>query len=175
LLVKNEDTFIPILIISRKIRRNKKEWDRFLKNNHLIIGNFWYEFYTLLLIKVDIFLETAITSYCNLCNKKVIKMLYAHGLSGLGFSKDYKHIKKAVRYDCILLTGPMQKKALEIAAEQFNVSLPKMKEVGFSFGDRMRKKNKDFNKKEFNSKNNLKQNYTILFAPTWGIFSATKS
>jgi CDP-glycerol glycerophosphotransferase (TagB/SpsB family) len=106
---------------------------------------------------------------------KCKKLLYTHGMGGLNFGKDYEMIKYVPRYNALLLNGPLQRRAIEIAAKMFNVKLPDLYEVGYLRGDRLRVKMKSYNKRNFYVNYNLKEKIPIvLYSPTWGDFASVK-
>ncbi|MCX8158634.1 MAG: CDP-glycerol glycerophosphotransferase family protein [Candidatus Diapherotrites archaeon] len=158
---RSNDKFLPILIKSRpKTKDIIETWEISLPYHYLPY------------VKADFFLDVAITSYPYLCSS-VIKFLYAHGISSLGFSKDFRHIKYVNRYDYLLLTGPLQKKAIFLAAEKYHVpSLPKLVEIGFLKGDKLLREQLSFSKEDFIKQKGYFNKKTVLFAPTWGQFSA---
>ncbi len=145
----------------------------FEKEYNLFYGVNYFSYNWLSLLKPRVLLEPTITTYTDFC-KKSMKILYAHGLSSLGFSKNFSHIRYTRKYDYIFLTGPLQKKALIYANKKHGGVLPKMIEVGFLRGDRLAERQKIFDNANFLHNLGLASNFTVLFAPTWGEFSATR-
>jgi len=124
-------------------------------------------------LNYKIYIEMAISGFH--ADLRCPKLLYTHGMGGLNFGKDYEMIKYVHRYRALLLNGPLQKRALEIAARLYNVKLPELFEVGYLRGDRLRKMMKSYNKNKFYKNYNLQNKVPIvLYAPTWGDFSSVK-
>lgn len=99
------------------------------------------------------------------------RILYAHGLAGLNFSKDAAHIRQTDRYDALFLTGPMQRRMLEVAARHYEVKLPLCYDIGYLRGDRLR--GRVFDKGAFCRLFEIDEAPVVTYAPTWGEFSST--
>lgn len=163
------ETVRPVLITSLRQKKGKSK-----EANELLCrakGLDEFSYLWLNYLKPRVFIDTAITTYSDCCGHKTTKILYAHGLWALGFSKNYEHIKLINKYNYIFLTGPLQKNALFVAQQEYRAIMPKQIEVGFLKGDRLRAKQKNFDKNMFIRSFGLKNDYTVLFAPTWGGFS----
>jgi len=140
------------------------------REKDLVRGKNYFAYIWLPQVKSKIFIEPYITPYSDFC-KDAVKILYAHSIASLGFSKDASHIKRAGQYDYLFLTGPMHKKAIIAAHERYGGELPEMVEVGFLKGDRLLARKNNFDRKAQLDKMNLQDKTTVLFAPTWGEFS----
>ena len=162
-----------ILIASNPEKMQSPVYQKFLEKNNYRVNKDVFSYIWLSILKPDIFIETAITSYRHLCPAITRKILLAHSVSSIGFSKDHAHIRNAVEYDYVVSTGPYQKKVLELAADQFKVTLPEVFHGGFIRGDLLAAKNAGFDRLDFLEKCGLADRKTVLFAPTWGEFSAT--
>lgn len=171
LSLTKDPSYRVILIGSNPRKIKRTEYQTFIEENNFILNENVFSYAWLPFLNPDIFISTAITQYHQLCHNKTIKVLYAHSLSSLGFSKNHKHITKATAYNYILSTGPLQKKALKIAANKYNVQLPEIIPGGFIRGDILAKDVHSFNLDGFYAKCGLAHNNTVMFAPTWGEFS----
>ena len=118
------------------------------------------------------FIETAISGYS--AEVTCPKIIYTHGMGGLNFSKDLSYIKYVSRYDGIFLNGPLQRMALIAAQKKYGGTLPEMYEVGYIRGDSLINMEYTFDTIEFIKQLGLDLRPTVLFAPTWGKFSATR-
>ena len=133
-LVK-DPSYAVILIGSNPKKIQLPEYRDFMGKNHLILNKDIISYIWLPVLHPDIYIDTAITTYHQLCCSKTISILFAHSVASLGFSKNQAHIKYTVTYDYILSTGPYQRKALELAAKRYKVKLPKIIPGGFIRGD----------------------------------------
>lgn len=174
--LKNSERMHPVLfsttkrIPTDKFKKNEKF--EFLSSRYNIIYNrnlFAYPW--LKPSKVKIFFELIISSYGY--ELTCPKILYTHGMGGLNFSKDLKHIRYVNRYDAIFLNGPMHKKVLYTAQKYYGGTLPKMYEIGYLRGDRLLKMAETFNRTAFLKSLDLLDVPTVMYAPTWGDFSST--
>src|SRR6266571_514988 len=121
-------------------------------------------------VKVDAYIETAISTFAS--EITCPKILYTHGMAGLNFSKDYKHVQHLGKYDAVFLNGPLHKKAILAAHKTYGGKLPDIYEIGYLRGDRLTKTKNSFDKKEFLRKLDLPDITTVTYAPTWGEFSS---
>ncbi|VAX33369.1 hypothetical protein MNBD_NITROSPIRAE03-429 [hydrothermal vent metagenome] len=174
--LKSNERMHPMLFTTTKkipmTRNKKKEIFKFLSSRYNIVYNkniFAYPW--LKYSNVKMFFELSLTSYG--CEVKCPRVLYTHGMAGLNFSKDFKHIKFVSRYNAIFLNGPLHKKALLTARKYHGADLPPMYEVGYLRGDRLLKMSKTFNRKAFLESLGLPDVPTVMYAPTWGDFSST--
>lgn len=119
---------------------------------------------------VKAFLEVAVTTYAN--GLRCPKILYAHGMAGLNFSKDLKQIKLLGKYTALFLNGPLHKKALYTAQKYYGGRLPQMYEIGYLRGDRLLKMSETFSRHGFLESLQLSDLPTVVYAPTWGDFSS---
>lgn len=167
-----QDPANSVILIGSNPKKLKAETNKiFFDQNHLIVNVNIFSYIWLPLLRPNIFLDTATTPQHQLCPRKTVTMLFAHGLSSLGFSKNHAEIKDAVTYDYIIATGPYQEKALKLAAEKYKVRLPEIIRGGFIRGDTLAEKGRAFDRRAFSKKCGLPDRKTLLFAPTWGEFS----
>ena len=130
-----------------------------------IIPHPWIKF-----IQPSVILETALNTYAG--DSDAPRIMYTHGMGGINFSKDLRHVKYLNHHTALFLNSPFQKKALLIAAKQYHVKLPEMYEIGYLRGDRLLRSAKTFNRPIYLQKYNLEDLPVVVFAPTWGFFSA---
>lgn len=171
--LKNNKSFLILPIGTLKFFKseNKDKVLSLFDNQYgLRYGENYFSYLWFSKIKSDIFLDVSITSYAD-TQRGCTKILYAHGLASLGFSKDFSHIKYVKKYDYLFLTGPLQKEAILRAQKKFGVDLPEMIEIGFFRGDRLLEKSNKFDKRKYLGEVGIEDTFTVLFAPTWGEFS----
>lgn len=174
----NQDQKLDLFLIGPPVlpaRVWKTEFYKFLGERYSIAYNknvFAHPW--LKLAKPRLFLELCISTYGT--EVKCPRVIYAHGLAGLNFSKDYRHIKFLSNYNAIFLTGPLQKKAILAAQKLYGgQTLPPMYEIGYLKVDRLLELASSFNKEKFLGTLGLPTSRpTILYAPTWGNFSSAK-
>jgi hypothetical protein len=174
LFVQGHPHYFPFPISTRKKDPFTRELFRyFYQNYNLIYNKNFFPYFWLPLIKSEVIIETAITTYADISQSKY-KILYAHGLSSLGFSKNHDDIRYVSKYDYIFVTGPLQKKSLLLAQKRYGGHLPELVEIGFLRGDRLIRNKSKFDKKGYLKNLGLENKFTVLYAPTWGYFSSTK-
>lgn len=156
-----------------RVQAKQRLFSRLEKRYGLVYGKNYFSYAWLPKIRPRIYLEPQPTPYGDLC-PGAVRVMYAHGLANLGFSKDFKHIRCASKYDYLLLTGPLQKKAVLRAHEMYGGRLPQLIDAGFLRGDRLLEQKRSFDRRAALVKMGLGENFTILFAPTWGDFSGVK-
>lgn len=174
--LKNDKNMHPMLFCPTKwvpgSKLKKLELFKFLSSRYGITYNenlFAYPW--LKSSNIKLFFELSLSSYGS--ELKCPKILYTHGMAGLNFSKDLKHVKFVNRYNAIFLNGPLHKKALLVAQKHYGGELPEMYEIGYLRGDRLLERNKTFSKKSFLETMGLPDLPTVMYAPTWGDFSST--
>lgn len=174
--LENHPKLLPLAITTAKFFRlqaKQRFFSRLETKYGLVYGKNYFSYAWLPKIRPRIYLEPQPTPYGDLC-RGAIKVMYVHGLANLGFSKDFKHIRCAGKYDYLLLTGPLQKRAILQAQKMYGGRLPQLVEVGFLRGDRLLAQKRSFDKGAALAEMGLEEMFTILFAPTWGDFSATR-
>ncbi|HAJ57605.1 MAG TPA: hypothetical protein DCL35_07555 [Candidatus Omnitrophica bacterium] len=174
--LKSHPSFTPLLVTSVKFSRSARKAKTFsdLEAKYgLTYGKNLFSYAWLSKVGPSVYIESQPTPYADFC-KKTAKILYAHGLANLGFSKDFSLIRYISKYDYLFLTGPLQKRAMLEAHDAYGGRLPEMVEIGFLRGDRLLAKVKDCDKRALLAVMGLDDRFTILFAPTWGEFSATR-
>ncbi len=107
------------------------------------------------------------------CELDCPKVMYTHGMAGLNFSKDLKHVRDLSEYDAVFLNGPLHKRALLTAQKTHGGRLPEMYEIGYLRGDRLMKLSGSFNRSGLLESLGLPDVPTAMYAPTWGEFSST--
>lgn len=172
--LKENESIFPLLFSTTQWpqRRYKAELFSSLKSRYNIIyckNLFAYPWIEESPVKA--FLEVAITTYAD--GLRCPKILYTHGMAGLNFSKDLRHIKLLGKYTAIFLNGPLHKKALYTAQKYYGSRLPRMYEIGYLRGDRLLKMSETFKRKVFLESLQLLDLPTVVYAPTWGDFSST--
>lgn len=118
----------------------------------------------------EIIIDTSLNTYA--IDVNVPRVLYTHGMAGVNYSKDLFHIKYVNNYSALFLNGKYHKKAMIIASEHYGVKLPEMYEIGYLRGDLLKKMAHTFKRLEYLKKNDLEDMPIVIFAPTWGFFSA---
>ncbi len=174
--LKEHPSFIPLPVTSAKFLRKARKNEVFLKFEEkygLVYGKNLFSYVWLSKIEPTVYIESQPTPYADFC-PKTAKIMYAHGLANLGFSKDFSLIRYISKYDYLFLTGPLQKRAMLEAHDLYGGELPEMVEIGFLRGDRLLVKAGDFDKRALLAHMGLEDRFTVLFAPTWGDFSATR-
>lgn len=167
-------TVLPIATTKFPPSRYKnKIFSAFQEKYGLVYGENYFSYLWLDKIKPRVYIESYPTVYADF-SPSAIKIIYAHGLANLGFSKDFSYIRMIKKYDYVFLTGPLQKRAMLLAQEMYGVALPQMVEIGFLRGDRLLAKKKGFDKRAALRKMGLEDRFTVLFAPTWGEFSGVR-
>ncbi len=174
--LRRGETMHPLLFTTTRtvpVSRSKKdEIFRFLSSRYNLLYNrdiFAYPW--LKSVDARMFFELSVSSYG--CELDCPKVLYTHGMAGLNFSKDFKHIKYVHRYDALFLNGPLHKKALLTARRYYGVELPPMYETGYLRGDRLLAMAETFDRRSFLESVGLPDVPTVMYAPTWGDFSST--
>lgn len=174
--LENHPKLLPLAITTAKFFRlqTKQRFFSRLETKHgLVYGKNYFSYAWLPEIRPRVYLEPQPTPYGDLC-RGAIRVMYVHGLANLGFSKDFKHIRCADKYDYLLLTGPLQKRAVLRAHEMYGGRLPQLVDIGFLRGDRLLEQRRSFDRRAALAQMGLEEKFTILFAPTWGDFSATR-
>lgn len=120
-------------------------------------------------IRPNIIFEVAVTAYG--LDLPTPRLIYTHGMGGLNFSKDFRHVRFLKRYRGALLNGPIHRRALLAASKEHRVKLPDLFEVGYLRGDRLETLAAVFDKATFLRTYRLVDAPIVLFAPTWGGFS----
>ncbi len=172
----NSDKYIPIILgptLDPHIVK-KTSYEKIFKDNYNL------EYYYNIIphpwafkLPLKLILETSLNSYgIDACTPRV---MYAHGMAALGFSKDYYSIKYIQKHKALLLVGAMQKKALEIAAKYYNVKLPPMYEIGYLRGDMLLELSQGYDRSKFLNQYGLENLPVVTYAPTWGFFSSLDS
>ncbi|MFI4955506.1 MAG: CDP-glycerol glycerophosphotransferase family protein [Gammaproteobacteria bacterium] len=172
--LNSDKKIAPLLIGTSKwpVKKYKIELFKFLKDRYNIsYGKNYFAYPWAKFANAKALFEVAVSSYGS--ELKCPKIIYAHGMAGLNFSKDYRHVRFLEKYSAVLLNGPLHKKALITAQRMYGSKLPPMFEIGYLKGDRLLKKSESFNKTQFLDQLALPHVPTIMYAPTWGEFSST--
>ncbi|NOZ25577.1 MAG: hypothetical protein GXO94_05750 [Nitrospirae bacterium] len=174
--LKSNDGMQPILFTTTKkipmTRDKKKEIFRFLSSRYNIVyGENIFAYPWLKSVNIDLFFELSVTSYG--AEVRCPRVLYTHGMAGLNFSKDFRHVRLLGRYDAVFLNGPLHKRALLVASKHYGCELPQMYEVGYLRGDRLIRMAETFDRGAFLESIGLQDLPTVMYAPTWGDFSST--
>ncbi len=171
--LRRDPELTVILIGSNPRKIARPVYRAFMRQNNLKLNHTLFSYIWLQTLRPAIFLEPAISSYHHLCGTNTIRILFAHGLSSLGFSKNHAHIRQAAGFDYIIATGPYQEKTLKLAAQQYGTALPRILRGGFIRGDMLVRRSATHDRVMFLKRCGLADRHTLLFAPTWGEFSAT--
>ncbi len=154
-------------------KRKVETFNFFASRYNIVYGRNIFAYPWLKKSDIKVFFEVAITTYG--CDLKCPKIIYTHGMGGLSFSKDLRHVKLLNKYSAVFLNGPLQKKILVLANKMYGIDkLPPMYEVGYLRGDRLLRMSKVFNKNVFLKQLDLFSVPTVLYAPTWGDFSSVE-
>ncbi|HEB75214.1 MAG TPA: hypothetical protein ENJ04_02545 [Nitrospirae bacterium] len=174
--LRDDDMMHPVLFTTTGripvTRKKKSEMFSFLSSRYgMVYGENIFAYPWLKSVDVRLFLELSVTSYG--AELRCPRVLYTHGMAGLNFSKDFRHVRLLGRYDALFLNGPLHRRALLAAAEHHGAELPRMYEVGYLRGDRLVRMAETFDRGAFLESLGLSDLPTVMYAPTWGDFSST--
>lgn len=170
---RNNSIIRPIIIgpVIDEFKSNSNEYVKYFKDKYNIVYNKniiphpWTKEVNLKMI-FDISLNTYAADV------KVPRVMYTHGMAGINYSKDLFYVKNLKNYSALFLNGKYHKKAMTIASQHYGVKLPEMYEIGYLRGDRLLRMAQTFNRLEYLKKYELEDVPIVIFAPTWGFFSA---
>ncbi|MGH7898982.1 MAG: CDP-glycerol glycerophosphotransferase family protein [Candidatus Binatia bacterium] len=154
-------------------RRYKTELFRFLGDRYgLAYGRDVLPHPWLAEAGVELLLELTVSRY----GEGIAKVMYAHGMAGLGFTKDLADVRYLERYRAAFLTGPLHRRALAAAARLHGARLPELVDVGYLRGDRLRARARSFDRRGYLERLELEPvRPLVLYAPTWGAGSSLAS
>jgi len=122
---------------------------------------------------VDIFFSP-VNSYYDCFGSKIVKIIYAHALSGWGNGKATNGLSNIKNFDFMFTTGSTQEKVLSSFSFALGESLPKMVKVGYIFTDAINLNKEGFNRDLYLKEHSLNpNNITITYAPSWGITTSS--
>ena len=169
----DSESCLSVLVGDRSMTTINDEVDDFLNRRHTIAANRVIFPYALAKdLSLNLLLEAGAGRYP--IPKGCKRILYAHGMAGLNFSKYSESVRLIDHFDALFLNGPMHRRALELAAKQHGVALPDMYDIGYLRGDRLRAMSPSFDRHAFANRHNLDSAPIVTYAPTWGEFSSTK-